>query len=427
MICEKYFSNYNTLPDLPVVLIELENLKGLSEHIYKETVSLAEEVYTLETNAKQDWLIQQTEDWAKERAVYNALMKSIEIVNGEAKDKTVSSAAIPDILREALAVSFDVSIGHDFFNDAQDRYDQLHKKENRLPFGIKYFDKVTKGGLARKTLTVFVAASGGGKSLAMSHFAATQLALGKNVLYISMEMSEEDLAERVEANLLDATMDDLEYMPKDVYLKKIEKLQEKVKGKLKFKEYPSNSASALNFKNLIDELRQKDNFVPDIVYVDYLNICSSYRLKAAATLQSYNYVKAVAEELRALATEYNIPVVTASQINRQGYGNSDGDLENMADSMGTVFTADLIFLLYQNEELESLGQLMVKRLKHRKGNLSVHKKFIVGINKSKMKLFDAEESAQTLAKDTSNQQNVVTSPVRVPKTDKKDLFKQFKT
>lgn len=423
LVIKKYFTNYNAVPDQPTVLIEIENIPSVSEQVFKDVIELVDIIYSIDSKEEYDWILEQTEKWCKDRAVYNGLMQAISIINEESKDLT--PAAIPDILQNALSVSFDTTVGHDFISDAEQRYDALHKKENKIPFGLKYFDLVTKGGLSRKTLTVFVAGTGGGKSLAMSHFAASQLALGKNVLYISLEMSEQDLAERIEANLLNMTTDDLHDLPKDSYMKKMDRLKEKVKGKLIFKEYPSNAASTLNFKRLLEELKQKKNFKPDIIYVDYLNICASYRLKSAATLQSYNYVKAVAEELRALASEYDVPVVTGSQINRSGYGDSEGELDNISDSMGTAFTADIIFMLYQNEELEQLGQMLVKRLKHRKGDLGRHKKFIVGINKSKMKLFDVEDSAQAeLPKPESS--NIIQNPIRIKKPDKSKLFEKFK-
>jgi hypothetical protein len=320
-------------------------------------------------------------------------MASIKIIDD--KSGATSTGAIPTLLSDALGVSFDVSIGHDYFLNADDRFDFYHRKEEHIPFDLDYLNKITKGGLVRKTLNIALAGTGVGKSLFMCHCASYNLTQGKNVLYITMEMAEEKIAERIDANLLNVTVDELATLPKDAYDKKINRVKEKTVGKLIVKEYPTASAGSANFRHLINELRIKRNFVPDIIYIDYLNICSSSRIKAGANVNSYTYIKAIAEELRGLAVEFNVPVVSATQTTRSGYGNSDVELTDTSESFGLPATADLMFALISTEQMEDLNQLMVKQLKNRYNDPTIHRRFVIGIDRAKMRLYNVEESAQS--------------------------------
>ena len=349
------------------------------------------------------WLVDKTEKFCQERAIYNAVLGSISILDG--KDKTNEKGAIPKILSDALAVSFDNSVGHDYLKDSDSRYEFYHHKESRIPFDLDIFNKITKGGLPNKTLNIALAGTGVGKSLFMCHVAAGAMVLGKNVLYITMEMSEEKIAERIDANLLNVKLDDLIDLPKDIYDKKVYKVREKTTGNLIIKEYPTASASAIHFRNLLNELNLKRSFKPDIIFIDYLNICCSSRIKPGSNINSYTYVKAIAEELRGLAVEYNVPVVSATQTTRSGFTNSDPGLEDTSESFGLPATADLMFALISTEELDELGQILVKQLKNRYNDPTLHKRFAIGIDRSKMKLFDVEQSAQLDIVDSG--QNVV--------------------
>lgn len=390
-VVNAFVETYNKLPTQQVMSVAVEKLKGLTEEQYKE---LKDRVNTF-VDVKPDdtvWLMEETEKYCQDRAVYNAIMDSIQIIDNKKKD--IGRGAIPELLTKALSVSFDTNIGHDFLENAEDRYDFYHRKEVKVPFDIDLLNKITKGGLNKKTFNILMAASGVGKTAFMCHFAASNLTLGKNVLYISMEMSEERIAERIDANLLNLTMDELEMLPKDVYLKKIERVKEKVSGRLIVKEYPTSSAGAAHFRHLLNELRMKKNFVPDVVYIDYLNICASTRMKMGGSVNSYTYIKSIAEELRALAVEFNVPIVSATQSNRDGYSNSDVDLTNTSESMGLVHTADIMLGIISTEELEDMGQIMIKQLKNRYNDLSMHRKFVVGIDRSKMKLFNLDDRAQ---------------------------------
>ena len=389
-LIDDYVKNYNNTPTKEVLLIELNKADGLSENSFKDSKRLIEDLQTDNTDIK--WLVDSTEKFCQEKAIYNAIMASIKILD----DKTGSSStgAIPTLLSDALGVSFDVSIGHDYFDNADSRFDFYHRREEHIPFDLDYFNKITKGGLVRKTLNIALAGTGVGKSLFMCHCASFNLTQGKNVLYITMEMAEEKIAERIDANLLNVTVDELSILPKDVYDKKINRVKEKTVGKLVIKEYPTASAGSAHFRHLINELRIKRNFIPDIVYIDYLNICSSSRLRAGSNVNSYTYVKAIAEELRGLAVEFNVPVVSATQTTRSGYGNSDVELTDTSESFGLPATADLMFALISTEEMEDLSQLMVKQLKNRYNDPTIHRRFVVGIDRAKMRLYNAEESAQ---------------------------------
>jgi hypothetical protein len=326
-------------------------------------------------------------------------MASIKILDD--KSGSASTGSIPTLLSDALGVSFDVSIGHDYFLNSDDRFDFYHRKEEHIPFDLEYFNKITKGGLVRKTLNVALAGTGVGKSLFMCHCASNNLIQGKNVLYITMEMSEEKIAERIDANLLNVTVDELTILPKDVYDKKLNRVKDKTVGKLVIKEYPTASAGSANFRHLLNELRIKRNFIPDIIYIDYLNICCSSRIRSGANVNSYTYVKAIAEELRGLAVEFNVPVVSATQTTRSGYGNSDVELTDTSESFGLPATADLMFALITSEKLEDYSQIMVKQLKNRYNDPTLFRKFVVGIDRAKMRLYDVEESAQADIADES--------------------------
>jgi replicative DNA helicase len=394
-LIDTYVKKYNSTPTKEVLHIELKNKEGLSETIYKDSKVLIDDL-TVE-NTEVQWLLDSTEKFCQEKAIYNAIMASIKILD----DKTGSSStgSIPTLLSDALGVSFDVSIGHDYFANADDRFDFYHRKEEHIPFDLELLNKITKGGLVRKTLNIALAGTGVGKSLFMCHCASYNLTQGKNVLYITMEMAEEKIAERIDANLLDVTVDELSILPKDSYDKKITRLREKTLGKLIIKEYPTASAGSGHFRHLLNELRIKRNFIPDIIYIDYLNICSSSRIKSGANVNSYTYIKAIAEELRGLAVEFNVPVVSATQTTRGGYGNSDVELTDTSESFGLPATADLMFALISTEELEDRGQLMLKQLKNRYNDPTMHRRFVVGIDRAKMRLFDVDSSEQTLQDD----------------------------
>jgi len=389
-LIKEYVDKYNNVPTKEVMYIELKNKDGLAETIFKDSKRTIEDLSV--DNTEIEWLLNTTEKFCQEKAVYNAIMASIKILDD--KSGSSSTGAIPNLLSDALGVSFDVSIGHDYFANADDRFDFYHRKEEHIPFDLDYFNKITKGGLVRKTLNIALAGTGVGKSLFMCHCASHNLTSGKNVLYITMEMAEEKIAERIDANLLNVTVDELAILPKDVYDKKINRVKEKTVGKLVIKEYPTASAGSGHFRHLINELRIKRNFIPDIIYIDYLNICSSSRIKSGANVNSYTYIKAIAEELRGLAVEFNVPIVSATQTTRSGYGNSDVELTDTSESFGLPATADLMFALINSDDLEQLGQIMVKQLKNRYNDPTMHKKFVVGIDRAKMRLYDVEDSAQ---------------------------------
>lgn len=387
---DEYVKEYNSFPSSTALMVDIQNAKGLTEDEYK---LVGEKVDSLEVQAGDlQWLVDQTEKFCKDKAIYNAISESIRIID----DKTGKQAqgAIPALLESALAVSFDTHIGHDFIENADERYEFYHRKEERIPFDISYLNKITKQGLPKKTLNIILAGTGVGKSLAMCHFAAHHITIGKNVLYITMEMAEERIAERIDANLLNTPLDQIELLPRDVYEKKIEKLKEKTLGKLIVKEYPTSSAGSSNFRHLLNELRLKKKFAPDIIYIDYLNICASSRLKQGANVNSYTYVKSIAEELRGLAVEFNVPIVSATQTTRSGFTNSDVGLEDTSESFGLPATADFMIAMVSTDELQQLNQIMFKQLKNRYVDLNKMKRFVVGVDKSKMKLYDVEQSAQ---------------------------------
>ena len=389
-LIDSYIKTYNDLPSKEALRIELDKKDKLNESAYKTTAEYVDSIQKEESNI--EWLIDTTEKFCQDKAIYNAIMQSIQILD----DKTgaMAKGSIPKILADALGVSFQTNIGHDYLENADQRFEFYHKIEDRVPFDLEFFNKITKGGLPRKTLNIILAGTGVGKTLFMTHCAAANMMIGKNVLYITMEMAEERIAERIDANLLNVRVDELSILPKDVYDKKVEKVRSKTVGKLIVKEYPTASAGSANFRYLLNELRLKKNFVPDVIYIDYLNICASSRIKAGSNVNSYTLIKTIAEELRGLAVEFNVPVISATQTNRSGYSDSDIGLENTSDSFGLPMTADFMFAIITSEELEGLGQLMVKQLKNRYNDPTAFRRFVIGVDRSKMRLYDVEQSAQ---------------------------------
>lgn len=411
-----FTNTYNSTPSIEAVELAIKEKRNLtndevelSETYLKEIVSIKDQ------ESKLQWLVDKTESFVQEKAIYNAVLGSISILDG--KDKTQEKGAIPKILSDALAVSFDSSVGHDYLENSDDRYEFYHRKEERIPFDLEYFNKITKGGLPAKTLNIALAGTGVGKSLFMCHVAAGCMSQGKNVLYITMEMAEERIAERIDANLLDTTVDSLVEMPRDMFNKKIARLREKTTGKLIIKEYPTASASSIHFRTLLNELNLKKSFIPDIIFIDYLNICCSARIKASANVNSYTYVKAIAEELRGLAVEFGVPIVSATQTTRSGFGSSDPGLEDTSESFGLPATADLMFALISSEELESVGQIMVKQLKNRYNDPTYFKRFTLGIDRAKMKLFDIAQSEQEGITDSGQDKPLNTFGMREKKFD----------
>jgi replicative DNA helicase len=389
----KFTEAYNSTPTIEAIELAIKEKRNLSDDEVEKCESCLQEIVkTKHEESKIDWLVDKTEEFCQEKAIYNAVLGSISILDG--KDKTQDKGSIPKLLSDALAISFDSSVGHDYMEDSDARYEFYHRTEERIPFDLEFFNKITKGGLPNKTLNIALAGTGVGKSLFMCHVGAGCMVQGKNVLYITMEMSEEKIAERIDANLLNVTVDDLVNLPKDLYDKKIERLREKTVGKLIIKEYPTASASSTHFRTLLNELNLKKSFVPDIIFIDYLNICCSARIKAGANVNSYTYVKAIAEELRGLAVEFGVPIVSATQTTRGGFTSSDPGLEDTSESFGLPATADLMFALISSEELEEMGQIMVKQLKNRYNDPTYFKRFTLGIDRAKMRLYDVDQSGQ---------------------------------
>ena len=389
-----FVEEYKNLPTYESLLIDFTESKKLTQVEVTGCIDILRELNSDKSEkSEMDWLIVQTEKFCQDKAIYNAIMSSVSILDSAGDDKK-SKGEIPKLLSDALGVSFDNHIGHDYVNDSDARYDFYHKQETRIQFDLDLFNKITKGGLPIKTLNIALAGTGVGKSLFMCHVAASCLSQGKNVLYITLEMAEEKIAERIDANLLNVSMDELKTMTKDDYGRKFNHLKTKLNGKLIIKEYPTASASALHFRALLNELHLKKSFKPDIVFIDYLNICSSSRIKPGANVNSYSYIKAIAEELRGLAVEFAVPIVSATQTTRSGFTNSDPGLEDTSESFGLPATADFMFALISTEELEQLNQIMVKQLKNRYGDPNSFKRFVIGIDRSKMKLYDAEPDAQ---------------------------------
>ncbi len=387
-----FVSKYNKLPSADALSIELKN----NPKIGSDSLALIPEISVQDGEQTLEWLSEKTEKWCQDRAIYLAIMDSINIIEG--KHDTLDKNALPDVLSEALGVNFDMRVGHDYVDDSDARFEFYHRDEEHLPFDLEMFNKITKGGLVNKSLNVALAGTGVGKSLFMCHVAAGALTQMKNVLYITMEMAEERIAERIDANLMNVPIDQLENLSKDMFDKKMHKLTDKGVGKLIVKEYPTGAASSIHFRALIKELKLKRDFQPDLICIDYLNICASSRMKAmGGAINSYTYVKAIAEELRGLAVELNLPIVTATQTTRSGFGSSDVGLEDTSESFGLPATADLMFAIISTEELEDLNQLMIKQLKNRYNDpTGKNKKFVIGVDRAKMRLYDVEDTAQTL-------------------------------
>lgn len=394
----KFVGKYNKLPTSETFKIELDQSDRLGGENYTVAVDLLPQLFSKE-KIDEEWLLDNTEKWCQDRAIYNAVMESISIIDG--KHETLSKGALPDLLQKALGVAFDTNVGHDYIKNVEERWDFYNKQEERIPFDLEYFNTITKGGVPNKTLNIALAGTGVGKSLFMCHVASSALTDGKNVLYITMEMAEERIAERIDANLLNVPIDQLESMPKTMFTEKVKQLSTKTTGQLIIKEYPTGSAHAGHFRALLNELKLKRQFVPDIIFIDYLNICASSRMKGmGGSINSYNYIKAIAEELRGLAVEFDLPIFSATQTTRSGYSNSDVGLEDTSESFGLPATADLMFALISTEELQQLGQMMVKQLKNRYNDPTQNKRFVIGVDRSKMRLYDVDPNEQTLTDDT---------------------------
>jgi len=399
-----YIEKYNSNPTIEVLFIELEKI-SFNEEQYKAAVNYLESEITQESDVKQQWLLDETEQWCKDKAIYNAVLDGIHIIDG--KDKTRTPDALPTLLSDALKVSFDSSVGHSYTEQSEDRYDFYHEVEEKIPFDLNFFNKITKGGLPNKTLNIALAGTGVGKSLFMCHVAASTLMQGKNVLYITLEMAEYKIAERIDANLMNISMDDLHDLPKYMYEDRFDKVRKKTQGKLIVKEYPTASAHAGHFRTLLSELQLKRDFVPDIIFIDYLNICASSRFRAGAVVNSYSYIKSIAEELRGLAVEFNVPIVSATQTTRTGFVSTDVGLEDTSESFGLPATADFMFALISTDELQDMNQMLVKQLKNRYNDPTLNKKFIIGVDRAKMKLYDVSQTAQEDLVDTGQEEEIV--------------------
>ena len=414
IVCQEiidFIAEYNKAITPEILSLEIQNREDLTEQEFKDAQDIISKLEKNDINT--DWLVDATEKWCRDRAIYLALMSSIKIADGQ--DEKKGRDAIPNILSDALAVSFDNHVGHDYLEDYEQRYEAYHRKEDKIPFDLEYFDKITKGGVPNKTLNIALAGTGVGKSLFMCSFASSVLLQGKNVLYITMEMAEERIAERIDANLLDVNIRDITELPRSIFESKVSDISKKTQGTLIIKEYPTAAAHAGHFKTLLNELALKKSFRPDIIFIDYLNICASSRYKGNASANSYSYIKAIAEDLRGLAVEYNLPIVSATQTTRAGFGSSDVDLTDTSESFGLPATADLMFALISTEELEGMNQIMIKQLKNRYNDPTINKRFCLGIDRAKMRLYDVEQNKGGDLVDSGQE------PV-----DDKDKFKELK-
>jgi len=414
----KFVEEYNKPATKEILCIEAEKRQDINDSSFKEVTDLITSLN--EETVEFLWLVNTTEKWCRDRAIYLALMESIQLADG--KDESKGRDAIPSILSDALAVSFDNHIGHDYLQDYEERYESYHRKEDKIPFDLEYFDKITKGGLPNKTLNIALAGTGVGKSLFMCHVASSVLLQGKNVLYITLEMAEEKIAERIDANLLNVNIQDITDLPKVMFDSKVTNLAKKTQGTLIIKEYPTAAAHSGHFKSLLNELALKKSFKPDIIFIDYLNICASSRYRAGSNVNSYSYIKAIAEELRGLAVEANLPIVSATQTTRSGFASSDVDLTDTSESFGLPATADLMFALISTEELEGMNQIMVKQLKNRYNDPTMNKRFVIGIDRAKMRLYDVEQSAQSDIADSGQED----PPEIVKKFTSKKSFAELK-
>ena len=411
-----YVDRYKSTPeDKEIIKLDLQKAT-LNEEQYKVAKEYVDNLSSDISEEQFEWLIDETEKWCKDKAIYNAILSGIHIIDGKSKDQTAD--AIPSILIDALSVSFDTHIGHDYMEQYEERYDYYHEVEEKVPFDLEFFNKITKGGLPNKTLNICLAGTGVGKSLFMCHVAAASLMMGKNVLYITLEMAEKKIAERIDANLMNISLTDLHDLPKRMFESRIEKIQKKTHGKLIIKEYPTASAHCGHFRSLHNELLLKKSFKPDIIFVDYINICASQRFRYGSNVNSYTYIKGIAEEMRGLAVELNVPFVSATQTTRQGFTSTDIGLEDTSESFGLPATADLMFALISTEELEGLNQMLVKQLKNRYNDPTVNKRFIIGVERAKMKLYDVSQSAQKDLVDTGQEDTDM--------AEVEDRFKDFK-
>ena len=390
-LTKEYFDQYTKNPTTEALLINLDKVTNVYDKVIESSKQLIDDLSNQAEESAYEWVINETEQWCKDRAIYIAVMNSIDVID---KKSQRSTGEIPDLLKDALSVSFDTHIGHDVIEDADERFEFYNKEEEKIPFDLEYFNKITKGGLPNKTLNICLAGTGVGKSMFMCHMASSALMMGKNVLYLSMEMSEEKIAERVDANVLNIPIKDLPDLSKKQYDTKINRLKNKTKGKLIVKEYPTASAHVGHFRHLLQELDIKKDFQPDMIFVDYLNICASYRIRPGAGANSYTLVKSIAEELRGLAVEYDLPIISATQTTRSGYGSTDIGLEDTSESFGLPATADLMFALITSDELEELDQMVVKQLKNRYNDPTIFKRFVIGVDRSRMKFYDVEQEAQ---------------------------------
>ena len=414
---KSFILKYNNLPTYDALVIEIDSLRNIKEEQVKTITDTLKELSEDKIDTNIDWLSDSTEKFCQEKAIYNAIMKSIDVMNN--KNSTLTKGAIPQLLSDALSVSFDPNVGHDYLEQYDYRYEYYHRVLEKIPFDLEFFNKITKNGLPKKTLNIALAGTGVGKSLFMCHVAASCLNQGRNVLYITLELAEEEVAKRIDANLMNVTFEDLMRLSKDMYEKKAENLKSNTAGKLIIKEYPTAGASTIHFKALLNELSLKKSFKPDIIFIDYLNICMSARVKPGSNINSYTYIKSIAEELRGLAVEYSVPVVSATQTTRSGFSNSDVELTDTSESFGLPATADFMFALIATEELDALGQIMVKQLKNRYNDPTINKRFVLGIDRAKMKLFDVEASAQHDISDSGQ----VTPTIR---PNNRDKFKSLK-
>ena len=420
-----FIAKYNKLPSMEAFKIEIDNGDRLNDAQYRHAIEILPNIFTPQPE-NLEWLIDRTEKWCQDRAVYNAVMSSISIIDG--KHTTLQKSSIPDVLTKALAVTFDTNIGHDYLENIDERFDFYHRQEERIPFDLDYFNRITKGGLPNKTLNIALAGTGVGKSLFMCHCAASALSQGRNVLYITMEMAEERIAERIDANLMNVDIGALEYMEEEKFKDRVKSIAEKTHGKLIIKEYPTGQANTSHFRALLKELKLKKNFMPEIIFIDYLNICASSRMKSmGGSINSYTYIKAIAEEMRGLAVEFNLPIMSATQTTRSGYSNDDIGLEDTSESFGLPATADLMFALISNDELANQNQIMVKQLKNRYNDPVTNQRFTIGVNRSKMRLYDIDNSISVLKKpedDTGPVFDNTTSGQRIQSEKKK--FSNFK-
>jgi replicative DNA helicase len=418
----EYIDQYNNLPSVEALSV-IVNDSTVTDNILEETNVIVSSINTLESDFDLEWLYDTTEEFCQDKAIYNTIMESVNIIEG--KHDLFTKNHIPEMMSDAISISFDVNVGHDYIEDSDQRFDFYHMKEDKIPFDLEYLNKITKGGLSKKSLNIILAGTGVGKSLFMCHCAASNLSLGKKVLYITLEMAEERIAERIDANLLNVSMEDLHDIAKIMYNSKMEKVRTRTEGKLIIKEYPTASANTTHFQALLKELKIKRQFVPDIVYIDYLNICSSSRMKQTANVNSYTYIKAIAEEMRGLAVEHNIPIMSATQTTRTGFSNDDLDLTDTSESFGLPATADFMIGITSNEQLEEANQMMVKQLKNRYNDPTIHRRFVVGVDKSKMRLYDLEESAQSTLINNVINKNILHETAYEEKNDE-EVYKQHK-